>query len=68
MTKKDYIAIAAVIAEQRMLGPLRTDEDRACNRSVQAVLDLTARSLADCMQRDNPRFDRATFLAACNVL
>ena len=50
MTKKDYIAIAAVIAESPMLSGQR-----------ESIVD----SLADIMQADNPAFNRATFERAC---
>jgi hypothetical protein len=50
MSKKDYTAIAAIVAS--MVGGQR---------------DYVAHKLADIMQRDNPRLDRARFLTACGV-
>jgi hypothetical protein len=68
MSRKNYIAIAEVIKTQRSLGPLRTAEDMACNSSVQSVLDLVAMNMADYLQQDNQRFDRARFLTACGMV
>lgn len=55
MTKKDYVLIAAAIkAASNAPGyPQRNA--------------FVAFALADALQRDNPRFDRAKFLAACGV-
>lgn len=52
MTKKDYIAVAAVM-NSAMIG--NADPERV------------ARKLAEVFALDNPRFDRARFLAACGV-
>ena len=54
MTRKDYIAIAAVFK-------VRKDRDNA------DALREIAYDLADVFKRDNPNFDRARFLAACGV-
>lgn len=51
MTKKDYVAIAALLAGY----PFTDDQDR---------ISLAHRA-ADMLQRDNPRFDRTRFLQAC---
>ena len=52
MTRKHYIAIAKAIAELDLPKPNKA-----------AVAD----TIADCCQADNPRFDRARFLAACGI-
>lgn len=58
MTRKDYIAIAAALV--RASAASETDNQR---RGVQR----SALCIADVMAADNPRFDRAKFLAACGV-
>lgn len=56
MTRKDYILIAAAIkAEQRH------------GREGDETINNVARSIADALQSDNPRFDRARFLKAAGV-
>lgn len=57
MTRKDYEAIAAALKNARGL-PMR---DHA------ASIGAAAQCIAEVMQRDNPRFDRARFLKACGV-
>lgn len=58
MTKKDYIAIAAILKQARYKW-----DDGTATRDM--VCNSIAVELADVMARDNPRFDRACFLAAC---
>lgn len=58
MTRKDYIALAAVLKSVQPHSIL--DEDRQ-----QHLLDC--RAVADVLGQDNPRFDRARFLKACGV-
>lgn len=50
MTRKDYVAIADIIDGARDQG---------------LTLEEVAEKLADTMEKDNPRFDRARFLEAC---
>lgn len=62
MTKKDYIKIAAVFSQYR---------DHAGNWPQSpwrhtAAQELSSR-FADMLAQDNPRFDRARFLAACGL-
>jgi hypothetical protein len=64
MSRKDYIAIAAAII--RTDPPARQTMDDYERGYFDAVL-VTARNIADVMQADNPRFDRALFLKACGV-
>jgi hypothetical protein len=54
MTRKDYIAIAAVIYNCKEVH----------NRPIPVAC---IRDVADELQRDNPRFDRALFLDACGL-
>jgi hypothetical protein len=56
MTRKDYQLIAEVFAN---FGKIIILEE-----TIGADI---ARNLADALQADNPRFDRARFLAACGV-
>lgn len=58
MSRKDYQAIAAAIKSQTPLA----DESTA---SPMFWLERIAMRLADTLAQDNPRFDRARFLAAC---
>ncbi len=58
MSRKHYIAVAAILAGERALAT--TDAER---RNV----DNIARSLADVFKRDNGRFDRQRFYDACGM-
>jgi len=60
MTRKDYVLIANVIQSQVKNWEGFTPE------GGEAVEGL-ARTLANQLQADNPRFDRARFLVACGV-
>lgn len=63
MTRKDYVLIAAVLAEAGP-PPMQSDEFRA---GAAFARDYAAHKLAAMLARDNPRFNRARFLAACGV-
>ena len=56
MTRKDYQIIAQVFANVGEMVEL--------SETIGADL---ARNLAEALQADNPRFDRARFLEACGV-
>lgn len=58
MSKKDYVAVAAVFA------PMAGEMGDSC---CEAVVEDIANKLADVFAADNPRFDRAVFLKACGV-
>ena len=61
MTRKDYELIAAAIHRTGMastIGKKKTSEQ---------TLRLAATDLAATLAHDNPRFDRARFLAACGI-
>lgn len=62
MTRKDYVLIAACLAAVR--ADCTADKHR---EHEFAALDAVARDLAHQLANDNPRFDRARFLAACGV-
>lgn len=59
MTRKDYIALADTILAAKRATP---DTDATI-----LGIDIATRSIADALAADNPRFDRARFLAACGV-
>lgn len=65
MTKKDYVAIAAALASSREFVeqlPIQTAHVRA--GYLQGNFSA-AMHLANMLARDNPRFNRDRFLAAC---
>lgn len=62
MTKKDYIAIAKVLADNRRNHATYDAQSMAVVRCTDVASDM-----ADMLARDNSRFDRARFLAACGV-
>ena len=63
MTRKDYIAIAAALKAARV-----TNGTNNPNRALYLNgIANAANRIADAMQADNARFDRARFLAACEV-
>jgi hypothetical protein len=61
MTRKDYVMIAEVIKTQIEMSVKFGEEES------QAGAENIARDLADALQADNDRFDRARFLTACGV-
>lgn len=58
MTRKDYILIAAALRDAR-----QANSTAAHEIAISDAAFILARSLAN----DNPRFDRARFLAAAGV-
>ena len=56
MTKKDYILLADVIAKAKISEGVETTE---------TALRLLTLDLVERLQRDNPKFNRDKFLAAC---
>jgi hypothetical protein len=67
MTKKDYVAIAGILAGLRARSAPRSREDEVRLTTISAVVEIATMQMADHMQRDNPRFNRALFLRACGV-
>lgn len=68
MSRKDYERIAAALAEQRKnieaTWYRRPDE---AHRWFLSGWEVTARSVADALQADNPRFDRVRFEIAAGM-
>lgn len=62
MTKKDYISIARVLADNRRDHATYDSQSMAIVRCTDVANDI-----ADMLARDNSRFDRERFLAACGV-
>jgi hypothetical protein len=58
-SRKHYCAVAAIIASDRTA--MNTSYD------YRAALESVAHRMADHYQADNPKFNRARFLAACKV-
>ena len=64
MTRKDYVAIAAALKGARLEGH---GLNSASIKYIGEQWKLCAEHVAATMAADNPRFDRARFLAACGV-
>lgn len=65
MTKKNYEAIAQTISDEFEATMSKSSPDFI--RGAAYGVEETAKSLADYFKRDNPRFDREKFLAACGL-
>lgn len=59
MTRKDYVLIAAALADAKLHRAVRPDA------IIQHSTDCNY--LAAALSQDNPRFDRERFLKACGV-
>jgi hypothetical protein len=66
MTRKDYVAIAAVF-QRRMNAWAPHQYETIAGPCVRIELEEVAATIADLLAADNPRFDRARFLKACGV-
>lgn len=64
MTKKDYQAIAAIFVKYD--SDPESDTDAFDAGHTTAVRDI-AWQLCEVFKRDNPRFNRERFLAACGI-
>lgn len=62
MTRKDYVAIAAMFNKRGELA--RNIQNTAVRLTHYREI---AGDLADVLAQDNPRFDRARFLKACGI-
>ena len=60
MTKREYIAVAAILNTH---GKASTVSQSSANERVEGI----AHDLADLFQKDNPRFDRDRFSIAAGV-
>jgi hypothetical protein len=65
MTRKDYILLAAAFADALESYPIGDITER--NYGAREALQFTARRLSYVLADENPRFDRAKFLTACEV-
>ena len=73
MTRKDYILIADTIRE--LLGDIDRDKEnedltdwsRAVLAGERIGVHTLAQHLSYQLRQDNPRFDRARFVAACGL-
>ncbi len=63
MTKKDYVAIAQTIYAARCDIAEAALEGKQRNSVDYEIIQ----QLAEMLQKDNPRFNRQRFLAACGV-
>ena len=59
MTRKDYVIIAEILKANL--------EDFIEGEDGFALIGILAHQIANGLQEDNPRFDRARFLVACGV-
>jgi hypothetical protein len=64
-SKKDYIAIAAIINGTRP--PVHVQTGTRGMSGDNYLLDTVARKLADVYAADNSEFNRSRFLTACGV-
>lgn len=62
MSKKDHVLIAATLTTMKRQ-PIEKDDDIVWNTAVQGVIYAMANALA----RDNPQFNKQTFLFACGI-
>lgn len=65
MTRKDYVAIAQAIRAARH--DVTSKEPAESQVDMLDGTSLSAEHIADALARDNARFDRARFIAACGV-
>lgn len=63
MTKKDYELIARALRDTMLIDIASADELRGATKATRSACARVAAALAT----ENPRFDRARFLAACGV-
>jgi hypothetical protein len=63
MTRKDYVALAAALRDTLLINLSTPDQLAGAKAAHHSAVTRVAVVLA----RDNPRFDRARFLAACGV-
>lgn len=61
MSRKDFVKIAAALAENRPSGLIFAGDTNA----AQAAWGRCVVRIAGVMQTDNPRFNRSRFYAAC---
>lgn len=67
MTRKDYVLIAAKLREARITLHGTGTDTESRKAAYNSGCDNAAHRVADALEQDNPRFDRARFLVACAV-
>ena len=65
MTRKDYILLATALRDAHEAIIAKEPADSV--RTLRDGADYAADYIADALAHDNPRFDRARFVAACRV-
>ena len=65
MTRKDYIALAKALMNARL--DVLNKEPAESHNDLYDGIGYATDHIVDVLARDNPRFDRARFLAACGV-
>ena len=63
MTRKDYVAIAAILAKRGC----HIAQDHTFAEGWHAATSAITHAMADMLARDNAAFDRARFIKACGV-
>ena len=66
-SKRDYEAMAVLLRAQQMRAEALMQYSGAEANAVMVTVRAVANGYAGIAERDNPRFDRARFLAACGV-
>lgn len=66
MSKKDYQAIARAIHEQAESANYRADGELA-QAAARDAIQRMGHAIASVLASDNPRFDRALFIEACET-
>lgn len=61
MNQKDHIVIAGAIKNVVFLAGF------TCDAGKRLAIACTARSIADCLELDNPKFKRHKFLVNCGI-
>lgn len=61
MTKKDYATIASALAK------FYVDDDRPPLHTASETMEYVVVRIADALEFDNPRFNRAKFYEACAI-
>lgn len=64
MTKKDYEALVAKLAEVSV----RLDHKVTSLTTPRATFEACVHAVADVLQANNPRFDRVRFVANCGLV
>ena len=67
MTRKDYILIAGALCATKPTAGASIAGDLSHDLAMAHQHAATSHRIADALARDNSRFNRALFLAACGV-